>query len=285
MPVLSIAEPLQINAVVWIGSLADDERGPSRRMVSDLQDLAQTGGHPVFERAVENRQDLFKVLEQLAEEANQGLRPILHFDMHGNSDAGVYLKPSGEWASWPELMDRLRAVNIATENNLVVVFALCHGLHLYKYAELKKAAPAYLFAAAQEAVTVGFLLDEVPEFYRQVHAADAFLEPFDATLGKQMTLINCQGLFLKALAHYVKNYARGEVLEDRIARTVQAKLKHEGVTAPTTEQLAEAGAQVRAGLEPSEKLIEVFAPFFLIGRPPGFTYADVEAVAGPRGST
>ena len=285
MPVLSIAEPIQINAVVWIGSLAENERGPSRRMVDDLQDLAQAGGHPVFEHAVENREDLFKVLDQLAEDAKQGLRPILHFDTHGNSDAGIYLKPSGEWASWPELMDRLRAVNIATGNNLVVVFALCHGLHLYKYAELKKAAPAYLFAAAQKAVTVGFLLDEVPEFYRQVHAAGAFLEPFDATLGKEMTLINCQGLFLKALAHYVKTYARGDVLKDRIARIVQDKLRHQGIAAPTAEQLAEATAQVRAGLEPSEKLIGVFAPLFLIGRPPGFTYADVEAVAGLQGST
>jgi hypothetical protein len=285
MPVLSIAEPLQINAVIWIGSLAEDEQELSGWMVEDLENLTQTGGLPVFEHAVENRGDLFKVLDQLAEDAKQGLRPILHFDTHGNSDAGISLKPSGEWASWPELMDRLRAINITTGNNLVVVFGLCHGLHFYKHAELKKAAPAYLFAAAEEAVTDHFLLDEVPEFYRQVQATGAFLEPFDATLGKEMTLINCQGLFLKALAHYVKTHTRGDVFEARVARVTQVKLQQAGVIAPTAEQLAEATAQIRAGLEPSEKIIEHFAPAFLVGRAPGFTYADVEALAGPAGPT
>ena len=281
MPTLTIAEPLDINTIIWIGSVPEDEQCLSDRMTGKLKAQAGAGGFPIRVHEARDRQQLFDILDKVAKDAEQGLRPILHFDTHGNADMGVALEPSGDWASWPELIERLRAINIATGNNLVVVFGLCHGLHLYKFVQLKKAAPAYLFAAAEHAVSVKFLMDEVPEFYRQVQAQGAFLEPFKATLGKQMTLFNCQGLFLKTLAHYVKTQGRGAVLEARIDRTVEAHLEKAGIARPTAEDRADLVGKVRRTLEPSERLIEIFAPAFLIGRPPGFSYADVEAVAGP----
>jgi hypothetical protein len=35
---------------------------------------------------------------------------------------------------------------------------------------------------------------------------------------------------------------------------------------------------VRAGLAPGQHIIDHFAPTFLIGRPAGFTYADLERI-------
>jgi hypothetical protein len=281
MPSLTFAEPLDINAIVWITSVPRDEKGASRQMAESLQDLALAGGFPVFEHEVQTSQELFVLLADLAVEAKNGLRPIIHFDTHGNPDKGIYLEPSGDWASWPDLMDALRSINVATANNLVVVFALCYGLELYKLIELAKPVPAYLFAAPPEVVTVGFLLAEVPAFYRSVQAAGAFMEPFNDTLGKQMKLFNCQGLFVQALARYVRYYGRGEVLEERIRQAVRAKFEKDGVDQPAPEQVAFLTAQARRGLEPSARLIELYAPKFLIGRPPGFSYEEVELVAGP----
>lgn len=282
MPVISISEPLQINAIVWISSLPQAEQGTSRRMLDDLVDLAQSGGFPVFERPIATREELWEVLAEIRDHADRGLRPILHFDTHGNPDDGVYIAPTGEWAAWSELMDWLRAINVATGNNLVVVLALCFGLNLYKLAELKKPAPAYLFAAAPKKVTVGFLLDEVPAFYKAVQTHGSFLEPFETTLGKAMNLINCQGLFLQALAHYVKTQCDGEVLTERTSRTAAAIFARDGIVEPTDEQIEEVTNRVRQGLAPSEKIIAQFAPEFLIGRQPLFTWQDVEAVAGQR---
>jgi hypothetical protein len=279
MPTISIAEPLQINSIVWIHSLVEAEMGPTRRILDDLVDLGQSGGLPVLEFAVANRQDLFDLLDTLAVQVEQGLRPILHFDTHGNPDAGLYLAPAKEWASWQDLIDALRTLNVATSNNLVVVFALCYGLHLYKLVELKKPTPAYLFAAVEAAVSVGFLEDETLAFYRQVLQNGAFLEPFKATFGKQMSLMNCQGLFLKALAHYVKTQCRGEVLDERVERTVVKMLARDGITEPTPEDVDARRQRARAFLEPSQSIIDHFAPSFLIGRQPGFAYEDVEGLS------
>ncbi|CAN5306697.1 hypothetical protein BH09PSE2_BH09PSE2_06150 [soil metagenome] len=279
MPTIAIAEPLRINTIVWIHSLEKAEMGPTRRILDDLLDLGYRGGLPVREFAIANRVELFELLDSLATQAAQGLRPILRFDAHGNSDDGLHLSPANEWASWAELIERLRAINVATENNLVVVFALCCGLHLYKLISLKEATPAYLFAASEGVIDVGFLEDETHAFYKQVHEAGAFLDPFNATLGKKMDLMNCQGLFLKALAAYIETQCRGEVLKARIERSVAAMLKRDGISQPEAELVEKYRQRARAFLEPSEKLIDCFAPNFLIGREPGFTYADVERVA------
>lgn len=282
MPTISIAEPLQINAIVWIHSLPENEMGPTRRILEDLDAQALSGGPHVFEYGVSDRAELFQLLDRLAAEAGQGLRPIIHLDAHGNQSDGLWLASADEWASWDELMERLRKINVATGNNLVVVFALCHGLHLYKLIDLKKAAPAYLFAASEDEIYVDFLEEETAPFYRELQQQGAFLGAFEATLGKKMTLMNCQGLFLKALAHYVKNHCQPEALNARAERTATEMLQRDQIVEPSPDLVRQYRERARAALEPSQKIIDQFAPHFLIGRQPGFTYADVERLAGQR---
>lgn len=282
MPMISIAEPLQINAIVWIHSLPENEMGPTRRILEDLDAQTLSGGPHVFTYGIANRAELFQLLDRLAREAAQGLRPIIHLDAHGNQSDGLWLAPDDEWASWDELLERLRAINVATGNNLVVVFALCHGLHLYKLVELTKAAPAYLFAASDDVIHVDFLEQETVPFYREVQQQGAFLGAFEATLGKKMTLMNCQGLLLKALAHYVKNQCQPKVLDTRAERLASEMLQRDGVTDPSPDLVCQYQKRAREALEPDQKIIDRFAPHFLIGRQPGFTYADVERLAGRR---
>lgn len=279
MPAITITEPLQINAIVWIHALEEDEMGPTRRTLANLRRLDQSGGLTLAQYAIRDRQELFTLLDDIAAQTASGLRPILHFDAHGNTDEGLCLAPSGEWASWAELIERLRAINLGTENNLVVVLALCFGLELYKLVELKRPAPAYLFAASDEVIYDDFLENQSYAFYKQVHEAGAFLEPFNRTLGRKMRLFNCQGLFLQALARYVKTQCRGQALDERIERSARKMLERAGVSEPTPQQLEPYRQRARAFLQPGENLIAHFAPTFLIGREPGFTYADVERLA------
>ena len=75
---LTISETLQTNAIVWIHSLPDGEMGPSRRILEDLEALANFGGFPLFEYAVRDRAGLGDIFKQLRAEAEQGLRPVLH---------------------------------------------------------------------------------------------------------------------------------------------------------------------------------------------------------------
>jgi hypothetical protein len=44
---LKLEDKLEINMIIWFQSLAEDEVGPSNRMIEDLDALALKGGFPV----------------------------------------------------------------------------------------------------------------------------------------------------------------------------------------------------------------------------------------------
>ncbi|HEY1546078.1 MAG TPA: hypothetical protein VGG01_27050, partial [Xanthobacteraceae bacterium] len=67
--------------------------------------------------------ELFQLLELLEDRAKKGLRPIIHLDTHGGLTDGLHVAASGEFITWGELVDRLRPINIAAQNNICVVSA------------------------------------------------------------------------------------------------------------------------------------------------------------------
>lgn len=275
---LTISETLQTNAIVWIHSLPEQEMGPSRRILEDLEGLATVGGFPVFEYAVRNRAELSDVFRQLTAKAEQGLRPVLHVDAHGTVADGLMLAPSGERVGWSEIIDDLRGLNVATANNLTCIFALCFGLHLYKQVSLKRPVPAYLFCAPPEKISVGFLELQTVAFYREMNRTSNVTAAFEATLGGVMQSFHCQGLFLQSLLRYIRTYCIGRMRQDRLERMVTAVMKRNDIVNPSSAQLKLARREIREFLKPGQKVIDLFAPSFLIGRAPAFTYADLDRI-------
>ncbi len=100
--------------------------------------------------------------------ASSGLRPILHFDMHGDLTQGIKVAASGEFVSWPRLVDSLRAINVATENNLCVVSGACFSMNVVWEVTLSKPCPFFILIAPGEEVSSGFLEDKTREFYKSV---------------------------------------------------------------------------------------------------------------------
>lgn len=272
---LNISETLQINSIVWIHSLPPNEMGPTNRLIGDIKLLGLQGGFPVLEYAVKDRTELADVFASVTAEAQKTLRPIIHIDAHGNADEGLLLSPSGECEGWLNLIEMLRTLNVATQNNLVVIFALCFGLHIYKQASLSRPVPAYFFGAPSNEITAGFLEDQTLEFYREVNRTSDLTSAFNRTLGKQMESFHCQGLFLLSLLRYIRKYCMGKGRRERLEGILTAILERDGITSPTSAQLREVRQLARERLKPSETLIERFAPIFLIGRSAAFTYADL----------
>lgn len=63
--------------------------------------------------------------------------------------------------------------------------------------------------------------------------------------------------------------------QDRLERLVTAVLQRDGIVNPSSAQLKQARRKIRESLKPGQKLIDMFAPSFLIGRAPAFTYVDL----------
>lgn len=275
---LTISETLQTNAIVWIHSLPDGEMGPSRRILEDLEALANFGGFPLFEYAVRDRAGLGDIFKQLRAEAEQGLRPVLHFDAHGTMADGLLLAPSGERIGWSDVIELLRGLNAATANNLTCVFALCFGLHLYRQVSLKKPVPAYLFFAPPSEISVGFLEAQTLAFYREINRTSNVTAAFQATLGANMASFHCQGLFFQSLLRYIRTYCLGRQRQDRHERMVSAIFQRDENSNPSRAQLQEARLKIKEFLKPGQSLIDHFATSFLVGRAAAFTYADIDRI-------
>lgn len=271
---LAISEPLQVNTVVWVQSLPEEETGPTRRI---LEDLSTAAGFPVIQYSVHDTAELEAVFDEITARArSEGLRPILHVDAHGTAEEGLLLAPSGDRISWSNIIDHMRQLNVATENNLVCVFALCYGLHLYREVSLSQPVPAYFFIAPERKVTVGFLEQQTLEFYRAVNENANVTTSFEATLKDQMQFFHCQGVFFQTLVRYIKQHCKGRAKGERLERMVSAVLERDGISEPTADQLRQIRQDIKAALKPDQSVVDYFASRFLIGRPAAFDYQIVK---------
>jgi hypothetical protein len=101
---------------------------------------------------------------------------------------------------------------------------------------------------------------------------------FNLTLGGVMQSIHCQGLLLQSLLRYIRTYCIGRMRQDRLERMVTAVLKRDDIVSPSNAHLKQIRREIRESLMPSQKIIDLFAPSFLISRAPAFTYADLDRI-------
>lgn len=276
---MTLSDALQVNSLVWIRSLADRELGPSRRMAEDLAMIATADEKDFRELVVTDRATLLSTLAGVAADARRGFRPILHFDCHGSRDQGLLLEPSGEFLSWGDLADALRRVNVATSNNLCCVFGVCFGLRMSFELSLSKPSPYYLTIAPENEIAVGVLEDRVAWFYRDTLTGGNITAAYQRVLAPDLKLFHCKEIMARALATYIAKNCVGRGRRERRERMVTRTMGAKGIAEPTPEQLSEARAGIRTALEPSQALIDRYAPRFLIGRDPGFGYAELKRLS------
>lgn len=274
----TISETLQINAVIWIRSLPEEQRGPSNRIIEDLIPHCVMNRLHFEQHEVKTTQELDLILSRTASAAVVGLRPIIHFDGHGSPDHGLRLSATESY-SWPRLADQLRIINRATQNNLSCVFATCYGYHICRQISLSQATPFYLLLAPPEIVHEGFLEAQTMAFYRRASESSNITRAYRETLSKEMMLYHCQGLFLESLATYVAQSCTGEAKRLRFEDTLTRSLDHHGIAKANRQQLRKHRGHIKKGLKPGQKIINHYAPTFLIGRTPQFSYQDVSVIA------
>lgn len=164
------------NKIVVFESLDEDEKKTGTEIYNDLfyyksLEIEQLSSEIV---SITNKDKLICELEKIALACkNDGLLPILHFEMHGlENHSGLYII-SGESISWEELCDYLRKINILMRNNLFFTMAVCHGAYLMKTIDLRKAAPFWGFIGSFDVLYDTMLLRSYRAFYEE------FLYSFD----------------------------------------------------------------------------------------------------------
>jgi hypothetical protein len=271
---MRLSSVFSCNSVIWISSLPDTEMGPTNRMVAAMEVHSSKLGFGFQHVPLKSREKLIGLLDELAMHANEhNMKPLVHFDTHGNSDSGLYIEGEDAFIDWNSLAEKLRAINVYTGNNLAVVGATCYGLHAIKPISLTTATPFYLLLSPEEKVTVGFLENNIPSFYRSLFELGSIDSAFSHHLSEKFKFFHCEKMLFIVIARYIAQQCKGKggaVRRERLLTEILSQGMEN--TAETRKKVRE---MLKSGLRPDQSLIDRFAGRFLIGRQCSFNISDL----------
>jgi hypothetical protein len=209
----------RVNFVIWITSLTPDQEGVTRRILEDVEPYFAGIGLEFEKYAPETASSLLNILDAVAASARKGFcKPIIHFDLHGSEAQGLYIAASREFIPWPDIIEKLRAINIGTRNNLCVVSGACFSWRLAKSVDLMKATPFYVLMAPQKETCAGFLEKTMFLFCKDIFDKGDLLGSHNEHLSSKMEVFHCERLMLIVLLRYFKFACMGKAKRERMER-------------------------------------------------------------------
>jgi hypothetical protein len=268
------ASYLSVNSVLWIHSLSVKEKGFTDRAIDDLQPILLAAGvhFQSFEPAT--AADLQNYLGQIAHQAADGLRPIIHFDTHGSAVDGIHIAGSNHHVSWPELVAWLRPINVATGNNLGIVSAACCSMHIYKEISVEKECPFFVMIAPLENVSFGFIERNAVRFYEEVFTGSDVIAAYNKYLRERLTLFHCERMLFVALGRYIRHHCIGAGGEKRRERLLTEAISERRLPNDRNTRRS-IRKQVKTLVRPTQALVDRYAKRFLIGKRVAFASADI----------
>lgn len=249
------------------------EEGTPRRIAEDLAAISSAKRDFLFwHERIENTRALGYVLDRLKLECERGLRPIIHFDMHGDKLNGLEIGLSGEMVDWPTLIAKLRPINVATGNNLCVLVTACHGLHLIKPVSIFEPTPFFALIAPEEEINFADVDDAVAPFYKELMEK----RDLDAALRKlssRFKYFHSEKMLVISMAKYIRAHCTGKGAVKRREELLTGSLQR-GI-ANTKANRKVIRKQIKRHIQPDQGLLTKYATQFLIGKPMSVTMADI----------
>jgi hypothetical protein len=272
-----------VKSVFWLSALREDEMGFSRRLTEDLEACLQEVRCPFQSYDAKTPAQFEEALRMIADSAERdGMRPILHLDMHGSREHGLEIGATRERVTWPTVVALLQAINRATQNNLCVVSASCFGFNAISEISITAPSAFYLLIAPENEVTFGFLADHTVGFYRDLFVGGDVQAAFDSNLSTSMRLFNADKMLFVSLARYIYAACRGKAARQRRERLLSEIFMAGRERTPAN--LKAVRKMLKDGLRPAQDLLDKYVQDFLVGKKPGFTIDDlleyVEASSG-----
>jgi hypothetical protein len=268
---LTIQSDIRVNSLFWIKSLEPSKLGPTRRVLEDLEPFLDSYSIRFKVIDPQTTSELLDALDMIADQARNGIRPMIHFDTHGNKGAGLYLVPSQEFVGWDILAHRLRQINIATENNLCVISAACFGFYITQQNTILQPVMFYLLIGPTKTVSFGFAEENLFLFYKDVFTQQNIISAYHQYLAPQMGLFHSEKLFTVAMKRYFRFKCMGRGAQKRIERLVSEQIQMPN----NLNTLKQIRAKVKKTIKPSEATFRKYAILFLIGKEPSVTFDHI----------
>lgn len=270
----TIHSQANVNAVIWISSLGPSEQGVTTRILEDLEPFIKAVGANFMRFDPANADELLEILGEIAWAAKfRRLRPIIHIDMHGSKENGLWVAASGEFVSWPELVGKFRNINAETDNNLCLVSLACFGFEIARYCRILELTPFYVMIAPEKEILAGEIERSAMMFYECVFRKENFVEAYDVAFGESVKLFHCERMLYVTAAGYIRDNCQGAGAQRRVEYLV-TQARAEGAIR-NRSQLRLARKLIRDGIRPSPALLSKWVKIFLGGRKVSFTLTQM----------
>lgn len=218
------------NKLFIIESVKDNELHIGTHIVEELDSTVRTTGHGLALWKVRTAPEFLGAMRAIYEQVDRlepKTYPLLHIDAHGN-DEGIWLS-TGDLVPWEDFADICRALNIACENNLVVVSNVCHGIHAVTHVDITRVTPFFALLGPGGKVAQG-KMDAISLFYKQLIATGDIMEA-QRGLPYELQLYLAERLFLRAFSGYIKDGCRGVGRRARVERLLTAATQNPQIDA------------------------------------------------------
>jgi hypothetical protein len=214
-----------------------------------------------------SRLEFLGVLRAIQQDAQQhDVSPIIHIETHGD-EAGIGLA-DGELILWSDIADALKAINEASQFNLLVVAAMCHGWHMIDILRPTDRAPAFGIVATRDTVAAGDLLTIMQAFYsallRPGHDLRAALIKANGTGeedGWNFEMIGAEVMLCRIFSHYLETLSTEETQTQRVNRLVADLARAQNLDIVHTMELR---GRITAALDNHEAWFNMYRTRFLM---------------------
>jgi hypothetical protein len=236
----------KIHIIEWLWSSHPDTGKPDRRtgraLYDELRAMIAEARSPlqVILHRVGSRNAFLKRLKRIEQDfANSKRIPLLHIETHGDSD-GIGLGEDG--VDWPQFMEALTPLNLATGCWLSVFLSACEGVQGTEMAQVMRRAPYYAILGPKRDVYPSEVLRGLRAFYRKVIVDADGLKAMDylnATIDPDVDtfqIFNCEQL-LRTIWRW---YLDGKTVDEIMGPVFEEMLAQRHAEKPMTDaQVAE----------------------------------------------
>ena len=256
----------EVNRLVWITSLRPQETGTTKRVLEDLVPMMEKQEIHVDQFEPESANALLEYISMLTLHAKQGFRPIIHLDLHGSQQSGFIIANSNETVPWSQIVGKLRYLNEATQNNLIVVSFACFSIDLLAEIDFQGPSPFSCLIAPEKEVTAGFIEDNTVRFYEMLFKTNNINSSFRAHLSQHLRQINSEGLLIAVLVRYFSDKCTGKELQKRTDALITQARQHNILAAYESPRLLR--REIKKFLKPNTETFKRYASQFLCGKTP-----------------
>lgn len=215
----------RFNKIYVIESLSSKDTKTGKELYDDLLRYKEfeIDKLTVDYKEINSKKEFIEFLKGIAKDCRlNSVYPIIHLEIHGDSQQRGLVLNSNELITWHELYDLLSSINFAVRNNLFLTLTVCYGLYLMQIAEISRPAPFWGFIGSYDEITTNDLSVRYNEFYSafltdfKISKALEALHASNPEIPSTFRLIASEELFCNVYSDYRKEQFSNEAIDKRV---------------------------------------------------------------------